>query len=197
MLVLIDPGHGIDTKGKRSPAGMCAEPGEVALFEYMFNRDIALRLMHLLYYAKIPFVNIVQEIEDVSLSRRAIRANAEFEKDPEAFLISIHSNAGGGRGLEFFTFFGQSESDVIAEHFYKEAKKIFPGARLRTDTSDGDSDKEANFAILRETKCPAVLTENFFYDNPLDLSFLLTDRAKEKIAKLHFNAITSYIKSRK
>jgi N-acetylmuramoyl-L-alanine amidase len=28
--------------------------------------------------------------------------------------------------------------------------------------SDGDPDKEANLYVIKNTKCPAVLTENFF-----------------------------------
>jgi N-acetylmuramoyl-L-alanine amidase len=41
--------------------------------------------------------------------------------------------------------------------------------------ADGDSDKESNFYVLRNTKCPAVLTENFFQDTKKDVEFLLSD----------------------
>jgi N-acetylmuramoyl-L-alanine amidase len=33
---------------------------------------------------------------------------------------------------------------------------------MRTDFSDGDADKEAHLYVLKNTNCPAVLTENFF-----------------------------------
>ena len=40
MKVLIDNGHGVDTKGKRSPVW----PDGRQLFEWEFNRDIAKRV---------------------------------------------------------------------------------------------------------------------------------------------------------
>lgn len=52
-----------------------------------------------------------------------------------------------------------------------------------------------NFAILRDTKCPAVLTENMFQDNRNDVDYLLSDRGKSEITELHVNAITQYIRS--
>jgi N-acetylmuramoyl-L-alanine amidase len=197
MKVIIDNGHGIDTAGKRSPAGMLTEDGSVALFEYAFNRDIAARLIHLLHYAGITYYQLVPELEDISLIERVRRANEYHKFYPDSFLISIHANLGGGRGLEYFTYFGQTESDVIAEFFAQDAKITFAGARLRTDVSDGDSDKEANFYILRKTNCPAVLTENFFMDNVQDLSMLLNFSTRQKIAQHHFNSIVNYINSKK
>lgn len=61
--------------------------------------------------------------------------------------------------------------------------------------SDGDPDWEEGFYILRKTKCPAVLTENLFQDNKDDVDFLLSDKGKEAIVKLHVDGIVSYLKS--
>ena len=47
--------------------------------------------------------------------------------------------------------------------------------KVRRDTSDGDIDKEANFYILKKTICPAFLTENGFFDNPVEASFMMTE----------------------
>ena len=55
------------------------------------------------------------------------------------------------------------------------AIKNFPGRRIRTDFSDGDSDLEEQFYILRKFWYPAVLTENFFMDNLQNRDYLLSE----------------------
>ena len=40
-----------------------------------------------------------------------------------------------------------------------------------------------------------VLTENLFQDNKDDVDFLLSDKGKEAIVKLHVDGIVSYLKS--
>lgn len=52
-----------------------------------------------------------------------------------------------------------------------------------------------NFAIVRDTKCPAVLTENLFQDNMAEVDYLLSAEGKATIAKLHVEGILNYIKS--
>ena len=46
---------------------------------------------------------------------------------------------------------------------------------------------------MKNTPCPAVLTENMFQDNKSDVEFLKSEEGKEKIVSLHFNAIKKYI----
>ena len=193
MRVIIDNGHGINCPGKRSPKGMLTHPDGTALFEWEFNRDVVCRLMPMLEAAKIPYDELVPESEDISLSKRVQRANDIYRADNSAFLISIHANAGGGTGFEIFTSVGQTKSDHIAEIFAQEAKKAFPEFRMRFDNSEegvnADSDKEAHFYMLRKTICPAVLTENFFMDHEKDLAFIISDEGRQRVAKMHFDAI--------
>ena len=89
---------------------------------------------------------------------------------------------------------GQTASDKLAECLCEAAIKNFPGKRIRTDFSDGDSDWEENFYILRHTMCPAVLTENFFMDG-LDLEFLQSKAGKQAIVDTHVEGIIEYIES--
>jgi hypothetical protein len=44
------------------------------------------------------------------------------------------------RGWSCFTTAGQTESDIVAEHLYKVAEKVFTGHKIRMDKSDGDKD---------------------------------------------------------
>ena len=48
---------------------------------------------------------------------------------------------------------------------------------------------EENFTVLVLAKCPAILTENLFYDNKEEVKFLLSDEGREAIAQYHVNAI--------
>lgn len=190
MKVLLDAGHGMSTPGKRSPDGR--------LYEWEFNRDIVCRIRPLLNKLKIDHVELVPETYDVSLKERCKRANQiHHENNGNTFLVSIHANAGGGTGWEIWTSPGQTESDVIAEFFFKEAELAFaPEWKMRADKSDGDSDKEAHFYILEHTICPAVLTENFFMDTKKDLDFIVSNEGRQRIAEMHVRAIVNYIESK-
>jgi N-acetylmuramoyl-L-alanine amidase len=43
--------------------------------------------------------------------------------------------------------------------------------------------------VLRNTWCPAVLTENLFQDNKEDVDFLLSDEGRQAIVDLHVRTI--------
>lgn len=196
-MVILDNGHGSNTPGKRSPKGMCTTPDNTALYEYELTRNIVCRIISMIDQynrthspsEEILYKRLVPEISDISLPERVHRANVIYRAYPDSYLLSVHANAGGGSGFEFFTSVGETKSDQIAELFYDEAKEMFPQFKMRTDMADGDRDKEAHFFILKHTLCPAVLTENLFYDNETDLKYLLTDEGREQIARLHFNVI--------
>lgn len=192
-IVLLDNGHGKETAGKRSPVWSDGSQ----LFEWEFNRDIVRRIAEKLQADGIPYRVLVPEENDVSLTERARRAN-EYAKEfnGKAYVLSIHANAGGGTGWEVYTSPGQTASDAIATVFFEEAGREFvpDGWRMRSDYSDGDPDKEANFAILTKTTCPAVLTENFFMDTEKDCRFIMSNEGREQIANMHVSAIKRVIK---
>ena len=181
MKVLIDNGHGSNTKGKCSPDGR--------LMEYAYTREIADMLVYELKKLAIDAERIVREELDVPLSERCRRVN-EY-KASEAILISIHCNAAGNgswmtaRGWEAWTSIGHTKADKLATCLYEAAEEILTGMKVRKDMSDGDDDKEENFYILKHTKCPAVLTENLFQDNKEDVDFLLSFEGKKAIVNLH------------
>ena len=195
MKVLIDNGHGEDTHGKRSPDGR--------LREYLYAREIADRVVAMLNKRGIEAERIVPEANDISLATRARRVNAICDKlgKDNVLLVSIHCNAAGcgewknARGWSAYTTKGTTKSDKLADELYEAAKLYFTsmGLKLRKDLSDGDADWEENFYILRQTKCAAVLTENFFQDNKFDVDFLLSEEGKDAVTKVHVEGITNYI----
>lgn len=187
MHIIIDNGHGNDTPGKRSP--VWADGSQ--LFEYEFNRKVAEIVFNFCRTAGVDATLLVPELYDVSLVERVRRANKISLADPEAFLISIHANAGGGTGWEIFTSPGETMSDKIATIFAEFAEKMLSKYNFRTrkDLSDGDPDKESLFYILRKTICPAILTENLFMDTERDCRFIMSREGVGVIASIHINAI--------
>ena len=194
MKVLIDAGHGIDTPGKRSPDG--------AFLEYLWNRQVADLVLSRLRASGIDADLVVTETNDVPLRTRAMRVNRVCDRlgASNVLLVSIHANAAGSgktwmnaTGWECHTSPGKSKSDALAESFYKAFSQAFPGKRMRRDLSDGDSDKESNFYILTKTRCPAVLLENFYYDNRAECAWLLQVRTQEQIANAIVVGLRAYL----
>lgn len=194
MKILIDNGHGENTPGKRSPDGK--------LREYAYTREIAERIVSELRKRGYEAERIVKEDTDVPLSERARRVNENCGKfgSSNVLFISVHCNAAGSggewmkaRGWSAYTSKGKTKADVLADSLYESARMCFTGQRIREDRSDGDPDWEEGFFVLRKTKCPAVLTENFFQDNKEDVAYLLSSDGKQAIVNVHVDGIINYI----
>lgn len=198
-IVILDAGHGAvingvpQTAGKRSPVWGDGSQ----LFEGEFNRAVMDGIATQLKQHGVHCEILVSEQTDVSLSERVRRANKITADNPAALcvLISIHSNAGGGKGFEAFTSVGETTSDLVAEHICNAFKSEYPDKPLRADRTDGDLDKERNFYILRKTRCAAVLTENFFMDNEDECkNILMTKAGRQRIINYHVAGLMSFIK---
>lgn len=193
MKILIDAGHGIDTPGKRSPNGVFRE--------YYWNREIAEKLLALLENSRYDAEILVPETNDIALRTRVNRVNSvcSDEGKDNVMVISIHSNAAGNgekwmnaKGWSCYTSKGKTESDKIAECMYDAFEEAFPDKSIRKDMQDGDRDWEENFYLLQKTKCPAVLLENFFYDNKEECFWLLKEETKDRIANAILKGISNY-----
>lgn len=204
--ILIDNGHGTNTPGKRSPWCAAKAKPEIEFYEYKWNREIAKPIVDELVRRGYDAELLVKEENDISLTERANRVNAFCKKLGAAncILVSVHSNAAGNgsewmkaKGWSAYTTKGTTKSDKLAEALYDEAEKNFKGRAIRKDMSDGDRDWEANFTIIYKSLCPSVLTENFFYDNPDDVSYILSASGREAVIKTHVDGIINYIKSLK
>ena len=197
MKILIDNGHGLMTAGKRSPDGLFREP--------FYNREIAKRVVSDLQDRGYDAELLVPEDDDISLVERVRRVNAAcfLLGKQNVILVSIHVNAAGNgskwlnaTGWSVYTCKGQTESDRLAEILCEAAIKNFPGRRIRTDFSDGDSDWEEGFYILRKSLCVAVLTENFYMDSHSDLGYLQSRAGKQAVIDTHVEGIIEYIEHR-
>ena len=195
MKILIDPGHGIDTPGKKSPDGL--------LREYLWNRQVADLILEGLLSAGVDASLVVTETNDVSLRNRVNRVNTICNRlgASNVLLVSIHANAAGNgsawmnaKGWSCYTSKGKTKSDQVAECLYDAFEEEFQDRKIRKDMSDGDRDWEENFYVLQKSKCPAVLLENFFYDNREECAWMLQEETKRRIASAAVKGIIKYIK---
>ena len=196
LLVILDNGHGSNTHGKCSP--------DKSLYEWKWTREITSMLHEYLMMEGIESVILVPEDKDISLKERVRRANNLYvqakKSGKEAVLISVHINAAGGDGKwknatgwsVWIANNASQQSQELAELLYNEAEKhnlqgnrVVPPCHYWT----------ANFTIVTDTKCPAVLTENLFQDNKQECEYLLSDIGKQTIAQLHVAGIKQYIQT--
>ena len=153
--ITLDAGHG----GK--------DPGAVGL-RGRREKDVTLavtsRLALILQAAGVSVKQTRMDDRFLELHERAAIANAAGTD----LFLSIHCNSAANRsasGFEVFTTPGQTEADPFATCLFQEFARAFPGKTKRMDTSDGDEDKEALFAVLRLAKMPAALFELDFLSN--------------------------------
>lgn len=203
MVFLLDNGHGGVTKEgvyTTCPNWKKDDPStwhkmwvhdDVPIYEGEFNRLLVDEIFKQSRDYDFDLVNLVPEVEDVSLRERVNRANSYYETiTKDCIFVSIHGNAfnTSATGIEVFTSKGETESDPIAEVIAISLGKWFPSQAMRWDLSDGDKDKEANFYVLKNTDCPAVLTENLFFDNPSDAEIMMSEEGVVKLAKAYVEA---------
>lgn len=210
MIILIDNGHGSNTEqnGKFSPLlesdmKIGSEFTNGGRFrEWKYNRVISNMIVDKLVSMGYDARLVVPEDKDISLSERIRRINTICNKvgAGNVLLISVHANAVGngsqwmtGKGWEAYTTKGKTKSDILADFLYKRADKNISGRKIREDWSDGDRDKESDFYIIKKAYCPAVLTENFFYDNKDDLKYLTSDEGVHAVVRLHIEGIIDFI----
>ena len=195
-MIILDNGHGCDTPGKRSPIW---KDGSY-LQEWKYCRAIVQEIAMVLKKEGIPYHILVPEDHDIPLRTRVHRANKVAAQNgiSQTLLISVHLNASpqinSASGWEIHTSPGETKSDEYARVFWNTAKEIlgdcFP---MRGDFEDGNPDRDSSFAIIRDTACPAVLTENLFMNTEKDCRFLMSPEGEKAIIDLHIKSIIRII----
>ena len=75
MRILIDNGHGKETKGKGSPYSLNKVPPELPFMEYQWTREVASAIVDTLNNEGYDAELLVPEENDISLSQRVKRVN--------------------------------------------------------------------------------------------------------------------------
>ena len=194
-IVILDAGHGglingvYQTAGKRSPIWNNGSH----YFEGVGNREIVKKLTDRLQKKGIEVFNANDSEIDMPLRKRAKLINKKIKANPDKKFIgiSIHSNGfhkESAHGWSVYTYGkGSEESREMSNEVAHQMKKEFPDRRLR-------GEKSANFYILKYTKCPFILTENFFHTNEYECrNILMTEKGQDKIVNFHFDFILEHL----
>ena len=195
-IVLIDMGHGRLTAGKRSPA----HPDFMPFREYEFNREIGEELMRVL--SKYPDILTMPTIENPNtgdvLQTRVNFANQIIKEHPKRnyLFLSIHANAFGttwntANGVEVFVSKNASANSKTAAAIFQ--RNLVDETGL-IDRCHPRKYKQANFYVLKNTVCPAVLVECGFYTNLKEMYFLRSAAGKGKILRALEQSILEYFK---
>lgn len=195
MVILVDNGHGVDTPGKCSPDGR--------LHEWTWSRDMARRIVEGLRAEGFDARLLVSEEHDLALSQRVNRVNAvcRLHGAANVVLVSVHNNAAGGDGgwheargfLPFVSPNASAASRRLAAILYQRASRA---GLLGNRAPCPAGYVEQNLYLCRHTLCPAVLTENLFQDNRLNVAYLLSESGRRALCALHVEAIKTYIEER-
>lgn len=164
-LVALDAGHGGFgvTPGKRTPDGE---------YEWSFNNKVVLAATVVLEANGVKVLRVDDPTgkTDIGLTARTNKAN-QAKAD---VYVSVHHNANTGKwgewtGTETFTYLGSNPG----------SEKLAGLVQPRLVKAMGLKDrglKKANFAVVRQTKMPAILTEGGYMDSSIDIVKLRNDK---------------------
>ena len=188
LVVILDPAHGSDVLGKRSPDG--------SHLEYKWSRKICSLLKDRLLEAgyRVEFTTTLDK-EPGLTTRKRFAENLKTDKNQTKFLISLHNNGAGdgskwltARGFEIYTYLRASTSAKFAKTIMEQLIRDFPDLKYRIP-SPNIFNKEANFTVLSGSGYFAVLLEWLFQDNKEDVELLKNPEMNEKLADSLVEAI--------
>lgn len=188
MKFLFDTGHsGIDpTTGKYVTPGKRMVKDDVTFYEGVNNRLVAKEVVNACKDLGLDCQVLFDHWKDLSLGTRVNLANdSYFKNNKKVFLISIHSDAAGNgkewhsaKGVTTFIFDragkkSQQFADIIHTNIIKEVGSLTKNRGI----------KRANFQLLRDTACPAILLELGFHTNKEEVKLIQSKEWHQKVAK--------------
>lgn len=180
LLIYLDAGHG----GKD---GGAAANG-------IKEKDIVLELCKRIKSGLEQYENtkvLMSRETDIylTLDERTQKANAA---NADVF-VSVHINsaaATAARGFESYIFPNSgSATSAFQNVMHAEIVKQISGY----SGFDDRGKKTANFAVLRQSKMKAILTENLFISNPADAALLKQSSYLDKLAAGHINGLAAFL----
>lgn len=168
--IFLDPGHG------------GSDPGAVGngLQEKNLTLSIAVRIRDILLNEYQGVEVRMSRTSDVflGLDQRTQLANAWNAN----YFMSIHINAGGGTGFESFIH-TNAGAETARLH------GIIHPAIIQQMNVTNRGQKRANFAVLRTSNMPSILTENLFIDHAADAEQLRNSAFLDRVARGHVNGL--------
>jgi N-acetylmuramoyl-L-alanine amidase len=173
--IVIDPGHGGQDPGARSSQGF---------YEATVNLDVALEIADVLREKGHRVImtrdsDVFLELEDrAAISNRA-RADV---------FVSIHADSAARKSANGFSVYtARSASDAA-----NELAQSIDDRMTRTSISSNGV-KKADYRVLVQTRCPAVLIELGYLSNYWEAKQLKNSAMQKKLAQAIADGITNYL----
>lgn len=182
--IMLDPGHGGSDTGTQSISKPRYQEKSLNLVTAKFLRH---------YLTQMGYkVELTRETDHfVTLEKRSQMAN---EKEPAIF-VSIHYNSApslDAKGVEVFYYQDKGQKDrMLASK--KLAQNVLKSVLVYTK-AESRGIKQGNFAVIRETKMPAILVEGGFVSNEEELQKLKDPTYLKKVAWGIAKGIDHYFK---
>lgn len=189
IIIILDPAHGKDVKGKRSPDGVHRE--------YKWSRERVNSLRKTLSEKGYDVYVTTESENEPGLSKRRNFASS-IRKGEKKLLISLHNNASGNgsewmraHGVSIYTTKGITEADVCAYYIFDQFQRDFGGVVSMRKYSNEElgSDFEENFTVLMGSGYMGVLIEWLFQDNKEDVAKLLSEPMNKRFEESLVKAI--------
>ena len=173
-LVVVDAGHG----GK--------DPGTMVGGTYEKNIDlqVARKVASLLSQQGINVVMTRDNDEFIELEERADIANS---RDADLF-VSIHSDSAPDRSISGYTLYVAGDASRDA---YQAAQAV--SAAMSRTGSHTRGIREADYKVLVQTRCPAVLIELGYLSNFTDSRHLQDNAFQARLAQAIASGIVDYL----
>ena len=177
--ICLDPGH----------AGLGIDPGCVGLMgtdEATVAWDIANRIATILQNRwGAAVIMTKRDVVDAPSDSLSYRADVANRAGVDVF-VSIHLNAGSptAHGTETYYFAGSKRGYNLAKSIQNQLVSCLG----LTDRGV----KTANYAVLRLTNMPAVLTEVCFLSNPDEEEYINRDDIRQKAAEAIAQGIVDF-----
>lgn len=204
VIIVLDPGHGPDTPGKRW-VGTGEASAEPSFYEWKWNREYSKILKtELMLRGYRVFLTVEGNEPDKALLKRVQFANnlKEYNRNMHCLYISLHVDASESvkaRGLSVWTTKGFTNSDVLADYIIESIKKqqtsYQTGYKVRLNSpKQHEKDYEANFYVIKNAAMPAVLIEHGFMTNKEDRALLRQESTKTMLADATADGVDEYCK---
>ena len=194
MKWIIDAGHGgmlwdcYLTRGKRSPGKKTR--ADFGVFEGDFNRAIARMIM---VVNKRDNLRVIPGICDASLRERINAINQVYARyGPDVALISVHANASRWAKWTPASGFRVFHARVASGRAKHLARLIDASLSADITTIPRREILSRNWAILKKTKCPAVLIECGFMTSEADVTQLANVDFRHQYARAIVAAMATY-----
>ncbi|MBN1788485.1 MAG: N-acetylmuramoyl-L-alanine amidase [Sedimentisphaerales bacterium] len=174
--IVIDPGHGGKDPGAISTYGF---------YEKTVNLDVAMQISDILKKQGCNIIMTRDRDVFIELEERADIANRNRAK----LFISIHADSCNTKNANGFTLYVARNASQAAKMLATSIDGQMPQTGIKSRGI-----KQADFKVLKHTRCPAVLIELGYLSNYWEAKQLKNQDMQRRLANAIADGITDYLK---